>query len=298
MFRSYARFGVVVQLLAAILAGIGAERLWRSGTWRARTACAALLLLAAAEYTVSPAAMSRDVLPTTAHRWVTRLPGPVQALDCAPLTRESASIEWLTGYRISLGRAGFDDCAEPELAGKLAAAGYTHVLVRPGTEAARWLATHPIPDGLQPAARFDDGEVFAVTAKPSPVYTRRLVGFSPREYGDRGTWRWMGSDASWTVVNGHDRPVVAGVDVELSAFRNARRVTILLDGVAVQTLTARAERGVAAIGPLALSPGEHVLTFRPDEAATVADAFLHNGDRRPLSFAVGAWRWTVDEESP
>jgi hypothetical protein len=79
MFRSYARFGVVVQLMAALLAGVAVEYLRRTGTRRNRIACAALVVLAAGEYAVSPSAMWRDVLPTRAHRWVTRLPGRVHA---------------------------------------------------------------------------------------------------------------------------------------------------------------------------------------------------------------------------
>jgi len=41
MFRSYARFGVVVQLMAALLAGIGLDYLRQAGTRRARIAAAA-----------------------------------------------------------------------------------------------------------------------------------------------------------------------------------------------------------------------------------------------------------------
>lgn len=47
-----------------------------------------LLILAAAEYAVAPSALSRDVLPTTAHRWVMRQADPMQVLDCAPLPPE------------------------------------------------------------------------------------------------------------------------------------------------------------------------------------------------------------------
>ena len=52
MFRSYARFGVVVQLMAALLAGIGVDYLRRAGTRRAQIACVALVALAAGEYAV------------------------------------------------------------------------------------------------------------------------------------------------------------------------------------------------------------------------------------------------------
>ena len=75
MFRSYARFGVVVQLMAALLAGIGVDYLRRAGTRRAQIVCLALVALAAGEYAVAPSALWRDVLPTTAHRWVTQQPG-------------------------------------------------------------------------------------------------------------------------------------------------------------------------------------------------------------------------------
>jgi hypothetical protein len=141
MFRAYARFGVVVQLMAALLAGIGAERLWRSGTRRARIACVALLTLAAAEYAVWPPALWRDALPTTAHRWVARQPDRVHVLDCAPLTSESESVQWLSGYRISLSAEGFDDCTEPNFPDKLSAAGYTHLLVRRDTSEGRRFAS-------------------------------------------------------------------------------------------------------------------------------------------------------------
>ena len=97
MFRSYARFGVVVQLMAALLAGIGVDYLRRAGTRRAQIACLALVALAAGEYAVAPSALWRDVLPTTAHRWVMQQPGRVRALDCTPLNQESASVQWLTG---------------------------------------------------------------------------------------------------------------------------------------------------------------------------------------------------------
>src|SRR3954451_7375452 len=50
MFRAYGRFGVVVQLMAVLLAGVGCEHLWRVGTTPARGACLALLLLTAVEY--------------------------------------------------------------------------------------------------------------------------------------------------------------------------------------------------------------------------------------------------------
>jgi hypothetical protein len=298
MFRSYARFGVVVQLMAVLLAGIGAERLWRSRARAPRMACAALLVVAAGEYAVWPPALWRDVLPTAALRWIARQPGTVRALDCAPLTQESASIQWLTGGRVMLRDGWFDDCTEPDFSSKLSAAGYTHLVVRPGTAEGRWFASQGTPDGLNLAAHFGDGDVFAVTAGAPVVYTAQMTSFHSREYDPAWTWRWMGPDASWTIVNSSRRPVVASVEVEMTAFDERRRVTLLLDGVNVQALPVEPRRATYRLGPFALTPGQHALVFHPVDPPTVADERMKNGDRRRLSVGIGAWHWAVEGERP
>jgi hypothetical protein len=298
MFRAYARFGVVVQLMAALLAAIGAERLWRAGTSRARIACVALLALAAGEYAVWPPALWRDVLPSAAHRWVVEQPGRLRVLDCAPLTPQSRSVEWLTGHRISLRGGWLDDCSEPNLIDKLSGAGYTHLLVRRNSIEGRQFASRPAPEGLQVAAAFADGEVFAVTARAPLVYTAQMTSFYSREYDESWTWRWMGREASWKIVNQSDRPIVAAVDVEMTAFQRARHLTLLLDGREAQTLLVDERRGVSRIGPLALTPGLHELAFQPADPPTVAADFMNNGDRRALSFGIGSWHWVIDGAQP
>jgi hypothetical protein len=296
MFRSYARFGVVVQLMAVLLAGIGAERLWR-GAKGARIACGVLVALAACEYAVWTPLLWRDVLPTAAHRWIASQPGRVRGVDCAPLTQESASIQWLTSNRVVLRPAGFEDCTEPELADKLSAAGYTHLLVRRDTPEGRWFASHGAPAGLRVAARFGDAEVLAVTAPPPVLHTIRMKAFYPREYDDAWTWRWMGSEASWTIANSSASAIAAVGDLEIAAFNGPRRLKVLLDGREIQSIEVQDKRGIERIGPLTLSPGNHEIVFRPVTPAMVADDILKNGDSRPLSFGFGAWRWVVDGAS-
>ena len=298
MFRSYARFGIVVQLMAALLAGMGVDYLRRAGTRRAQIVCLALVALAAGEYAVAPWALWRDVLPTTAHRWVMQQPGRVHVLDCAPLDQETRSVQWLTGNRVTLLGGSISDCSEPNLPQKLSAIGYTHVLVRGDTENDESLATHPTPDGLTLAARFGDGQVFAVTAQTPAIYTATMTGFSPREHEAERSWRWMGAGAAWTIVNTSDRPIVATLGLEMSAFHRERHLELRLDGHPVQTLAVGPPRRVYQIGPLTLSPGDHELVFQPVEVPTVAGDVINNGDRRPLSFALGRWNWTVRGEQP
>jgi hypothetical protein len=297
MFRSYARFGVVVQLMAALLAGVGLDYLLRAGT-RARIVCAALVALAAGDYVVSPSALWRDVLPTTAHRWITRQTGNVRALDCTPFNQESQSVQWLTGNRVTLLGGSITDCKEPNLPQKLAAMGYTHLLVRRRTGDRQWLEDHRALDGLRVAADFNDGQVFAVTANTPAIYTAAITGFFPREHTVEWTWRWMGKDAVWTIVNTRTQPIVTTLGIELSAFHVARRMELRLDEHELQTFVVAPSRRMYKIGPLTVMPGGHELVFHPLEAPTVADEVARNSDRRPLSFALGTWDWNVPAGQP
>lgn len=294
MFRSYARFGSVVQLMVALLAGIGAGWLWQSRARPARLTVIALGLVAAAEYAVWPPALWRDVLPTSAHRWVARQPESTRALDCYPYTRESQSVQWLTGGRVVLPPRSLADCREPGLIATLSATGFTHLLVRRNTREGRWFEGRLPPAGLRVAAQFDDAQVFAVTARPSLIRTVRTHAFYPVEFDEAWTWRWMGAEASWTVVNSSDRFLMASVDLEMNAFHEPRRLTIMLNGGEVQEIVVDRQRAIRHIGPFALRPGEQTLTFRASTPPTVADDRIHNGDPRPLSFAFGDWHWSAD----
>jgi hypothetical protein len=298
MFRSYARFGVVVQLMAVMLAGLGLQVLWSMRTRVARTAGIALLALVAAEYAVWPPTLWRDVLPTAAHRWVLRQPGSMRVADCAVIGAESASVQWLSAGRIVTRPAGSEDCTEPNLADKLSATGYTHLLVRRGTAEGEWLSSRTSPDGLRLAGRFGDADVFSVSAPLAVVYTAQMFAFSPREYDARSTWRWMGAVAGWNVVNTSDRTVRAAVDVEIGSVHGHRRLNVVLDGRDAETMAIEQPMQFSRIGPLVLSPGRHELSFRAAEPPIVARDLLDNGDARPLSFRIGTWRWDVESVRP
>jgi hypothetical protein len=284
--------------MAALLAGIGVDWLRHAGTKRAQIGCVALTALAAAEYAVSPSALWRDLLPTKAHRWVRQQDHHMRVLDCTPLNQETESVQWLTGYRVTLLGGSIGDCADADLPQKLAANGYTHLLVRRDTPDGHSIADRPAPDGLRVAARFDDGQVFVVTAQTPAIYTATITGFTPREHDGEWAWRWMGADAAWTIVNTGSRPIVANLGLEMSSFHHARRLELLLDGRPVQALAVEQSRRIYQLGPLTVMPGGHELVFHPAEVPTVASDVIESGDRRPLSFALGASSWTVRSERP
>jgi hypothetical protein len=299
MFRSYARFGVAVQLMVALLASIGVEVLLRAGTARARVACLALLLLAVGEYIVRPSAMWRDTLPAMGHRWVMQQADRGHVLDCTPVNQGSAAVPWLTGGRIELLGGPITDCTDGSVSRALIANRYTHLLVGRDTADGEWFADHPAPDGLTIAASFTDGQVFAVAAQPPTIHTAAMAGFWPREHDHEWTWRWMASQqASWTIVNSTTRSVGANLDLELSAFHHARRLELFLDGGRLQTVVVEPSRHTYRVGPLTVWPGYHELVFRPAEDATVASDVLDTDDTRQLSLAFGAWNWNVQDEQP
>ena len=291
MFRSYARFGAIVQLMAALLAGIGACRLFAHPTGAARAACVGLVTLALVEYAVWPSALSRDVLPTAAHRWVMRQGNGLHVLDCEGLTAASSSVPWLTDGRIQLLDAAVGDCAEPQLAGRLSAEGFTQVIVRDAWQR-QWFNEYGARDGFHVEARFADADIFAVMPRDTPVYTQRMTGFWPREHDATTTWRWMGAEASWTIVSAARQPHVV-LELDLNAFHSDRPLAVRLDADAEQMLDVAQGRRTYRIGPLALSAGAHVLTFHSAAPATIADSVAANGDRRALAFLVGEWKWSL-----
>jgi hypothetical protein len=299
MFRSYARFGIVVQLMAALLAGIGVDFLRRAGGRGARMLCAAFVALIIVEYAVAPSALWRDVLPTTAHRWVTHQPGNMRVLDCALLNQKSQSIAWLTGYRVVLTANSPSDCAEPNLPQRLAATGYTHLLVRRDTAEGRWFARHTLESGFRIAANLVDAQVLAVTALPPPIYTAAMPGFFRREHSDSGTWQWMPQDGAWNVVNTGGQPIVAMLAVELWAFRHARDLEVRFDGEHIQSVVVERARHFYRVGPLTVPPGEHRLLFHSSDIPMIPDKEeISRRDRRTLSVAVGDWNWNVENQQP
>ena len=172
------------------------------------------------------------------------------------------------------------------------------MLVRRDAADRQWIADHPAPDGLRAVATFDDADVFAVTAPPPAIYTKTMTGFFPREHDAAWTWRWMGEDAAWGIVNTRGGPVVATLSLEIVAFPHRRTLEVRLAGSQLQTLVVDAARRTYEIGPLVVPAGSSELVFHPAEAPAVAGDIIHNGDPRSLSLALGSWHWIVPGTQP
>ena len=287
MFRAYARFGVVVGLMAAVLAGGGVAFLW--GSRRGRWTAGALLGLVILENAPFPPWRWRDVLPTAAHRWLARQPGSLRVFDCVSSARTSDVLALRhLGHPASLaGRGGVEDCGAPGLGSALAAGGFTHAVVRRGSPAGEWLGRFP-PGGLTRGPVFEDAWVMAVTGEPGPHVTA-LPGFHAREYDAERSWRWMAQGGALRIASS-GFAAEAVLEVELRAFPHPRRVAWQVAGGGGGVLAVGTEwrRYALPVGSLRESA---LLSLACREPAVVAGDVLRSADRRRLAIALGQWRF-------
>ena len=291
MFRAYARLGIFAQLAVALLAAIGAAALWRRSR-PARLAAALLVTLAAVELAPFPPWRWHHLLPTEAHRWIAEQPGGWRLLDCAeappPVAR---SIARFLPRPATLLSAKVPDCAEPGLPAGLAARAYTHLLLRHERPESRWYDERGLPDGLAEERRFSDSRLLRVTAAPAPLFLDGWQGFSWREYQAERTFRWLGAAGEWRLVNGGEVEISAQLELELWSLGAARDLELEMDGKSLGSVRVGLEPSWYTVGELSVPPGPHRLLWRPSGDPVVPDELLGNGDTRPLTVAVGSWRW-------
>jgi len=290
MFRAHARFALVVGLAAYLLAGLALDRAWRSRSRAARGAAAGLLALALFELTPLPPWRWRDVLPTSAHRWLKENRPPGRIADCVPRPEiEQRAVPRLFG-------PGFErlpstsDCGEPGLAGKLAARGVGTVIVQRDAHGAAALLSRPPAPGFEPWREFPDAVVWRVVAPPAEFGIELGREFHLRESSGGRSFRWMPGGAELTAYNHTGAAARVRLELTLHAFPGPREVRLSTPGGE----TFGAEVGTTPeprqFGPFVLAPGRHRLELRSTTPAVVADDVLGNGDRRRL--AVGLWEWS------
>jgi hypothetical protein len=230
------------------------------------------------------------VLPTSAHRWLAGRPG-IRVFDCvAPTPGRTAGVSRLMGADITFPAAPLDDCVEPGFAAKLAAFGFTHLLIRRDSAAGQWLADGGQFDDVRAVHAAADGTVFEVSSSKPSVYVTEAAGFYPREFFRADSWRWMGRTGALMLINGSRSPANGTFDLDLEPFLRARELRILVDHRAVSTIMAAA-RETHSIGPLTLTPGLHTIALESDGASTPPPTRGMAGDTRELSLRLRGWQW-------
>lgn len=294
MFRAYARFGLVVFLVVAVLAAIGAVRLL-AGSRRQRFAALGLLTIAAIELTPFPPFRWRHVLPTAAHRWLNERPAPVRLLSCAPATDAAErALRFVFKHEIAT-PSGRDDCADPGYVDRLSSQGFTHLLARRSSPLEGWLGGHGPSAGLAQIGSFEEALLYEVLKRPPPRFQLEFGdGFHWRQFKGEETYRWMRREGRLTLSNTTEAAFESSLDLILHAFPEARTLEVELDGAVVAELDVAAEPRTYRLGPMAVAPGRHTLMLRSRAPAVVAHDILGNGDRRELSVAIWGWSWEAE----
>jgi hypothetical protein len=295
IFRSYARFAVVVTLAVSALAGIGFAVLADAPRGWQRLSRYGLLVVACIELAVFPPWRWHHVLPTEGHRWAGTLPQDVRILDMRPSTPAEQTLPVLMRRDLAFLTPNLAEITDPDLAPTLASLGFTHAIYRRHSAASRWLEAAPL-DGFRVLQTFADSVVLEVTAARPAVTTRWQGGFYARERSEAGTWQWMGERGSWAVTNQTAAPRAVTLEFEAEAFPARREFDVALNGDRIATLEATPRRAWHRVGPLTLRPGANTLMFRARTSPVVADTILENGDTRALSLAIWDWKWT--DETP
>ena len=292
MFRSYARFSVVVQLMGAILAGIGAQALWKRPGHFGKSVAVALMAVGMVEYAPVPWRW-RDVLPTTGHRWLTEHVLTPRVFDCSPGNRTDGPTAFLAGYPIVYAHPTESECGESSVAARLRADGITHVILRPGSPAWSFLRART-PQGLEPVYRNADSAIFAVKASSPAPFITTGSGWYSREYNERESWRWSGGVATLNIVNPVGSPCTAAIAVELGAFAVSRRLRLFVNGAPVDERIVDVGIATHRLPPIVIPPGRIELSLMsPDPPSSPIALDPGSFDARALSIAVREWSVTT-----
>ena len=290
VFRTYARFAVMVNLAVAIAAGAGTAML-ASYSRPGRVAAIALLAVGAFEFWPLPV-RAHDVLPTAAHRWLATQSATGPAFDCYPANQADRFVPWLMQRDLSFLSEKIKTCSDPEIGRKLAALGYTRVIVRGGDASSK--LPQPLPSGLTLAHDFADSHVYAVDQTMPPVVTIALNGFFEYEHQGDYWWRWMSPTGRWTVRNTTTTPQTVALSVDLVPIGTPRTLTIALDGKPAASQALGMERRQYTLGPWTLSPGDHTLAFSADgEPTRPSDLVEDSKDSRQLTVAFSNEHWVA-----
>jgi hypothetical protein len=288
MFRAYARFGVIVSLMVTTLAGAGVVELLRRPSRSARALLLALLAVAAIEY-VPPRPLSRDVLPTEAHRALADV-DDARVLDCTAATAGAgAGLRWLMKPEVLIASEALADCLEPAFGEKLTAFGVTHLILRRDADRLGWMASGAAPQGTVRRATFESAALFEVTAPRPTLYVVESRGLYPREFSGADSWRWMGARGAFSVANLSNAPRTAWLDLELEPLKADMAIAVTSADGTQMTWDVTAGRQWYTAGPMTLDPGTQSIALDAGPIASAATLGIGN-DPRPLSVRVRGWR--------
>jgi hypothetical protein len=293
-FRAYARFGIIVMMCVAVLAGYGTALLAhkvRSRKYRALL-LALLMAMVLLEFTIVPPFRSLDTAKITDYfRWLKNQPGkPVAAVY--PLFEGNHFDNYyylfqqrlhrkklINGSRMEdpgdVYRWAILDITNPGTPGLLKARGTDYVMVIPDLYSAQAVqANYVFPSafdesrvapGLRLVRRFSDCLVYKVTAPPAdfvPLFT----GGSFTPYRDpAGDFWYPGTNKVTVRIQSRlKHPAVCDIRLRMKSTTASSRVTFTLNGRLLTEVRAPVRPVDVVLGDVTVEPGRNTLEIDSD----------------------------------
>jgi hypothetical protein len=306
-FRAYARFGIMVMMCVAVLAGYGIAFLTRRGRLRQHRAVLVAILMAVVllEFCIVPPFYSIDTQTTADYyRWLKDQPGkPVAAIYPVFEGNDFYNYGYLFQQRLhhqklingsalddpsDIYRWAILDITDPGTPGLLKIRGADYVMAIPSLYSKPAFHTNyvfptvfdesRIATGLTLIRRFDDCLVYKVTAPPADFVTLFKRGsYSP--YSDPEGRFWYPGTRTVTVEidSKLEQPVTCDIKLKVRSARRPGNVTFSVNGKFQRSLEAPVWPVELTLQDITLAPGKNSMEINTDaEPDRLSDVPMHS----------------------
>jgi len=316
MFRSYSRFGIVVLMCVAVLAGVGlAYLLELLPGRRSRIALfATLTIFLGLEFAFIPR-LTLLTAPRPVYSWLAKQKGDFVIAEY-PLVKSDDVINYdymfsqrIHSKRLVNGSSPYTEAEEwrikvknisdPDVPALLSYLKVKYVVLHLDKYRGKKQRVPYVPkSGLKIVKTFKNSRVYEVTATPPQLIVVPDGNFDKLErWDDHRQWRWMINDGELSVKNLSDSVIHAKLQFRAVSFVRPRRLKVISNGQVLSDLKISATPSrVIEIEGIELRPGTSKILLHSSPGAQEIDAVLHNLDTRQVSIAFNGLELAPSEE--
>lgn len=311
MFRSYARFGILVILGTAVFAGLGylemLERYQRKALFTLMVVGLVLF-----EFMVIPPFRNVDYSKNPPeYEWIRNLPNGTAIAEYPLLSEiDSDHYKYLFYQRahkhplFNGGRRGSEgdairceikDISEIRSARILNYLGIQYIILHKDRYNERDLVKIDKNKGLEKTIEFENSVIYKIAAVPLTIEMFIWKNFYNSEtWSDGNNWRWADNNATIWLANTKKDPVKARIAFKAISFAHEREMQVYLNNELIYKtnfaplpdLSKKSLEETRKVKfDLLLPPGSNILRFYSSQGGLVIDDIMHNGDTRRVCFS-------------
>jgi hypothetical protein len=309
MFRIYARFGALVMLCTAALAGLGLHYVLGilSKKWMKFAAVSTIVILATVEFINLPPYIFTDLAKTPSeYTWLKNETGDKIIVEYPLISTVYAGhYDYLLnqtkhnkrlvnggmpGTKSEIFRQEVANIEDPKTPAVLRRLGVKYAFVHWD----RYEDKKPsrVAKGLQLLKTYDDEtSVYSVSAEPATIIVFPSKGFGDAEPQSNGTlWRWTADKAELEIDNYAGKILNVSISFQAISFAKARSLEIVQAGEIVGHFSVPIMTKEFEISSLTLEPGRNVLNLTATPKAQSIDSILRNGDQRAVAIMYSSFK--------